>query len=325
MAQPNAELAVSTIESTDKAMSIDANFRGGDQGNWMHWVYEFMKRRRLSVRTRTRKGQITDAAMQSVKQGFCRRLMTSYNNTIANPRFFVNMDETAVYSNCSPNRTVHPKGEKTVSIMIGGTSSTRFTLAVSVATDGSKLPLFAIFKGVPSGRIDKSLADVLPSGLSGCVQRKGWMDNRTMAMWYDSVFKPYIAGNNGRSGLLLDHFKCHRSAEFIETIRADNAHPYMIPPHYTGILQPCDVGVNKPLKDRLKKKVSNWRSEKHASFEPGQLMPTPTRKEILCWLKEIWEQFPLEIVKNSFTGNGYFFEDTFDYSGDIESESDVES
>ena len=70
MAQRNAELAVSTIDIIDKAMSIDANFRSGDQGKLMHWVYEFIKRRRLSVRTRTHKSQITDAAMQSVKQDF---------------------------------------------------------------------------------------------------------------------------------------------------------------------------------------------------------------------------------------------------------------
>ena len=115
--------------------------------------------------------------MQSVKQDFCRCLMTSYNNTLRNPRFLVNMDETAVYLNCSPNRTVHPKREKTVPIMIGGTFSTRFKLAISDATDDSKLPLFVIFKGIPDGRIDKSLADILPRGLSGCVQRKVWMDN----------------------------------------------------------------------------------------------------------------------------------------------------
>ena len=108
-------------------------------------------------------------------------------------------------------------------------------------------------------------------------------------------------------------------------MRADIAHPYTIPPHYTGILQPCDVGINKPLKDRVKKNGSNWRSGKHASLEPGQLMLTLTRKEILCWLKEIWEQFPLEMVQNSFTGSGYFFENTVDYSGDTGSESEVES
>ena len=45
------------------------------------------------------------------------------------------------------------------SIMVGGTSSRRFTLAVTVAMDEAKLPLFVIFKGVPGGRIEKSLTD----------------------------------------------------------------------------------------------------------------------------------------------------------------------
>ena len=136
-----------TIEIIDKSLSIDENFRGGDQGNLMYWVYEFIKRRRLSVRTRTYESRITDAAMQLVKQDFCRSVMTSYNSAKHNPRFLVNMGETAVYLNCSPNRSLLLEVEKTVSIMIGGTSSTRFTLAVTFAIDGSKLPLFVIFKG----------------------------------------------------------------------------------------------------------------------------------------------------------------------------------
>ena len=71
--------------------------------------------------------------------------------------------------------------------------------------------------------------------------------------------------------------------------------------------------------------ASNWSREKHASLQPGQFTPTRTRKEILWWLIEIWEKFSLEIVQNSFTASGYFFEDNVDYYGDTESESDVES
>ena len=36
-------------------------------------------------------------------------------------------------------------------------------------------------------------------------------------------------------------------------------------------------------------------------------------------------EFPIQIVKNSFIGSGYFLDDTVDYSGYTESESDVES
>ena len=60
-------------------------------------------------------------------------------------------------------------------------------VAVSVAMGGSKLPLFVIFKGKPDGKIEKSLDEILPDSIVGCVQRKGWMDSVTMNIWYNNV------------------------------------------------------------------------------------------------------------------------------------------
>ena len=61
----------------------------------------------------------------------------------------------------------------------------------------------------------------------------------------------------------------------------------MIRPHYTALLQPCDVGIKKSLKDRLKKCGSNWRREKHGVYSPGSMIPAPTRIDVLNWLKKI--------------------------------------
>ena len=112
-----------------------------------------------------------------------------------------------------------------------------------------------------------------------------------MAIWYDKVYKQYFAGDDGHSELVLDDLKFHRSSELMDVMLADNAHRYMIPPHYTTILQPCDIGINKPLKDRLKKKVSNRSSEKFSSLRPDQLLPSPTRKQIFSWLQDKWKEF----------------------------------
>ncbi len=215
-----------------------------------------MKRRHLSVRTRTRKSHITESAMQSVKLDYRRHVMTLYHNLIGNPKYLLNMDETAVYLNCALNRTVHPKGEKTISIMVGGSSSMRFSLDVTIAMDGRKLPSFVIFKGTPGGSIERSLPSILPDGVIGCVQAKAWMDNRTMKIWYKNTIKPYIAGYSGCSGLLLDDFKCHYSESFNSILEENGVLSYMISPHYTAFLQPCDVGINKSLKDRLKQCAS---------------------------------------------------------------------
>ncbi len=65
------------------------------------------------------------------------------------------MDENAVYLNCTPNCTVNSTGEKTIAIMIGKFNLRRIALAVSVAMDGSKLPLFVIFKGKFGRRVGK--------------------------------------------------------------------------------------------------------------------------------------------------------------------------
>ena len=49
------------------------------------------------------------------------------------------------------------------------------------------------------------------------------------------------------------------------------------------------------------------------------------QRMLLAVLRKCENKFPIEIVKNSFAGSGYFFEDTVGYRGDIESESECYS
>ena len=283
--QREEELAISTLNIINKARSIDASFRCGNQKKLAYWVYDFMKHRNSSVHTHTRKSQLTAAVTQSVKVDYCRRLMTSYNSHILDPRYLLKMDETALYLSYSPNPTVHPKGQNTVSIMVGGSSSMRFTLAVTVAMDGTKLPLFVTLKSVPNGRVDKSLPDTIPNDVISYVQRKSWMYNRRMYIWYDYAYKTYVTGSNSHSGLLLDDFKFHSSHELLQAMEDGNAHRCMIPTLYIGLLQPCVVRINKPSKDRVKQKMSVWRRKKDTELRNGELMSLPSTKDDVSWIK----------------------------------------
>ena len=103
----------------------------------------------------------------------------------------------------------------------------------------------------------------------------------------------------------------------------DRATRYMLQTHYAGFSEPCYEVINNPLNDTLKKIVSDWRRQIHASLSPDEVLPNLMRKDILECLEEIW-QFAVEIVKNSFTGSGCSFECFLYYSGDTESESDKE-
>ena len=135
-------------------MLINANFRSRNWVRLIGRVYHFWKRHRLCLRVRTRKTHITSAAMHSVNQDYNRRIMSSFNTCTHDLYYLINIAETPVYLNCSSSRILHQNGEKTASIMIGGRSSCRFTLAVTEAMYGTKLPLFIIFKGMTDCRIE---------------------------------------------------------------------------------------------------------------------------------------------------------------------------
>ncbi len=77
------------------------------------------------------------------------------------------------------------------------------------------------------------------------------MDYRTMPISYDQVCNPYISVGDRKSGVFLDDFVCHKSEELKDKMKTDDSIVYMITTHYTDLLQPCDVGINKSLKDLL--------------------------------------------------------------------------
>ena len=87
-----------------------------------------------------------------------------------------------MYLNCAPQITEHRKGERTISMELGGFSS-RLTLCFAVAEDGIKITLFVIMKGEPDCRIEKSLRELLPHDILGCNQRNAWMDKRAKRNW----------------------------------------------------------------------------------------------------------------------------------------------
>ena len=78
-----------------------------------------------------------------------------------------------------------------------------------------------------------------------------------MLKWYDSVWKPYIADYDGESGLLLTSYKVHTMESLMERMKNDKSKRFLIPGNCTSVLQPCDVGIHKPLNERLKKAASD--------------------------------------------------------------------
>ena len=79
-----------------------------------------------------------------------------------------------------------------------------------------------------------------------------------MLEWVEVVLKPYVALAPPHIVpiVLLDSFKVHMVGSVTSAIQALGCEVMFIPPGCTGLVQPVDVGFNKPFKAKLRAQYS---------------------------------------------------------------------
>ena len=169
--------AVSTSNLICKAQQIYPNFKNNCMKRLRGWARKFHMRHQLVFRRPTRVLQYAPQEAEQRRAAFALSTMTLINMSSVSENLFLNMDESAVYF-----ENQNEKCEKTVSVRYGSSSDKRCTVCIAFAADGTKLPLFVIFKGSINGPIANSLQQIMPDGMPGCTQRKAWMDYRVMEL-----------------------------------------------------------------------------------------------------------------------------------------------
>ena len=113
----------------------------------------------------------------------------------------INMDETPMYFDIVPGRTVDMKGTKTVEARTTGAEKRHITVVLAVSNNGDVLPLITIFKG------KQVLELYVPWSFVVCVQEKGWVDELIMLRWINEIYHPYT--KHKPSIIVLDSFRTH--------------------------------------------------------------------------------------------------------------------
>ncbi len=80
---------VTTNDIVCKALSLNPSFKDRESMRLRFWEYDFMKKSNLVVRAHTRVSQQTANQMESVRNDFCKRLMTAYTNSVSNRKFLL--------------------------------------------------------------------------------------------------------------------------------------------------------------------------------------------------------------------------------------------
>ena len=203
----------------------------------------------------------------------------------------VNGDETPVYFDESPKSTISDRGARTVRIQ-KTKASQRASVFLAVARDGTKLPPFIIFKGKPNGRIESKEFKTYPADARYAVQENAWMDEITMLKWVNLVWEPFTLESSSPCYLIVDDYTAHKTAAVRSAISECGSSYDIVEPGYTGKLQVCDVGINKPFKDKYK--------ELFLAFRHSNPTGVPTRPLVIQWIITAWGNVTKDCITNTW-------------------------
>lgn len=105
-----------------------------------------MQRFFLSFRISTHVGQIipTDA-LNKIKE-FFKDLKVIRTLNVYTLNQIYNIDETPIFLNMVPKKTIHFKGKKTITIKTTNQEKVRASLLLTITAEGGKLPTLFFFK-----------------------------------------------------------------------------------------------------------------------------------------------------------------------------------
>jgi len=105
---------------------------------------------------------------------------------------------------------------------------------------------------------------------------------------------------NQRSMLVWDMFRAHITDDVKAAVKSRNTDLCVIPGGLTSMLQPLDVCLNKPFKDRLRQTWTAWMTSGSAKTTKGGNLQKPDITVVCQWVVDAWESIPSEMIAKSF-------------------------
>lgn len=164
-----------------------------------------------------------------------------------------NMDQTPVPFEYLEGRTYNQIGEKSIWLQSSksGWDKRQGTIQLTVFADGvARVKPLIFFRGKGTGSTIVSEQRLYDNRVVVKFNPTAYANSSNMLEWLDEQLVPVL---NGQPTLLaIDLFSGHKTEEVLDTFRAHDVMPSVIPGGCTGLVQPLDVSINRPFKDLLK-------------------------------------------------------------------------
>lgn len=184
--------------------------------------------------------------------------------------------------------------EDCYNIQKGNPKQTMSVLA-TISADGDILPPFLIF---PYKRSQSWMTE--ENSFPFTLTDSGWMKTDAFCSFLTDQFIPELKKRDVTFPVLLflDGHRSHVNLDVTDLCMENEIVLYCFPPNSTHILQPADVGLFKPLKDKWRVTTSSWLRENPSEHISMRNLPSI--------LSNVWTSLVPSYAKNGFRACGLY-------------------
>jgi DDE superfamily endonuclease len=289
-------------------------------------LWRMFHRRAITERAITHYAQKVRSCTDMINgfQEYLQEMMKTLKIGVAN---VCNFDQTNVFFSPDCKRTLATRGSKEVSAL-QKESNQRCTVMLGCSAGGEKFDPYIIWKGKnsPSGQIFRRNQQIDYNRNQGipywegfytsnyyAVQENAWMESSLVVDWIQKVYQPWAEEKNEPTIIILDEFAGHMTHEVRTAISAVGGHLVLIPGGYTWKLQPMDIGLDKPFKNKIRDIYDDWGYTNAYDAKPQ-------REDVSLWIKYAWDQITFPNMVRSWEKIGINQDEVqeFDYDEELD-------
>ena len=218
----------------------------------------------------------------------------------ATQTLLINIDEVPIQLDLGANRTYHPKGAKMIEIKKTTGSRIMCTALLGVLSNGFKLPIYLVTK---SGK-DIQVPNELKPYIIIRNNHNGWMTVDLFKDWFQRLLLNLIIPPNTHLIFILDKAKIHTAQDALVELKDRKDISYIfVPGGCIFLLQPLDVSINKPFKDKIRERREEWFKKEGSTKEnltKSGYFRSPPYELFTQWLVEEWGKISPELIMESF-------------------------
>ena len=211
----------------------------------------------------------------------------------------------------SDGKVISSKGEKNVKVKNSGKDKLGYTIGVTCTLSRKLLNSLLIWP--TTGK--KKFNVLTPSNIWIEYRKEGsWIDTNVFYQYLRNVVKPYFRDKkpaNKKGILFLDGHDSHKKKEMQTLLEPYNVKIIIFPPNCTGLIQPCDIGINRSLKAKYREiwEIFNADPESnrhliaiHKQMKKGKVRPLTdiSNETYIKWISMSLKNITSETIKNSW-------------------------